>query len=101
MIEAGRIYVHFGTYGTACLDTQTGRIVWTRRDLKCDHHEGPGSSPMLFGNLLIVNVDGRDVQYVVALDKTTGKTAWKTNRSIDYSRYRQQLPQSLLHADRD
>ncbi|MGO8749784.1 MAG: PQQ-binding-like beta-propeller repeat protein [Thermoguttaceae bacterium] len=83
-IEAGRIYVHYGTYGTACLDTQTGRIVWTRRDLKCDHHEGPGSSPMLYGNLLIVNVDGRDVQYVIALDKTTGKTAWKTARSIDF-----------------
>jgi len=87
VIEAGRIYVHYGTYGTACLATQTGRIVWTRRDLKCDHHEGPGSSPMLYGNLLIVNVDGRDVQYVVALDKTTGRTTWKTNRSIDYSPY--------------
>jgi outer membrane protein assembly factor BamB len=86
-IEAGRVYVHYGTYGTACLDTQTGRVLWTRRDLKCDHHEGPGSSPILFENLLIVHVDGRDVQYVVALDKLTGRTVWKTNRSIDYSRY--------------
>ena len=40
---------------------------------------------MLCGNLLIFNVDGRDVQYVIALNKKTGKTAWKTNRSIDYS----------------
>ena len=63
-IEAGRVYAHFGTYGTACLDTATGQIVWTRRDLNCDHHEGPGSSPILFENLLIVHVDGRDVQYV-------------------------------------
>jgi len=87
VIEAGRVYVHYGTYGTACLDTQSGRILWTRRDLNCDHHEGPGSSPILCGDLLIVNVDGRDVQYVIALDKATGKTAWKTNRSIDYSPY--------------
>lgn len=86
-IETGRVYVHFGTYGTACLDTQTGQVLWTRRDLNCDHHEGPGSSPILFENLLIVNVDGRDVQYVVALDKQTGKTVWKTNRSIDYSKF--------------
>ncbi|MCL5097112.1 MAG: hypothetical protein M1608_06215, partial [Candidatus Omnitrophica bacterium] len=40
VIEAGRLYVHFGTYGTACLDTANGRILWTRRDLNCDHHEG-------------------------------------------------------------
>jgi outer membrane protein assembly factor BamB len=33
-----------------------------------------------------MNVDGRDVQYVIALDKTTGKTVWKTKRSADYSK---------------
>jgi len=87
VIEAGRLYAHYGTYGTACLDTDSGKILWTRRDLNCDHHEGPGSSPIVWGDLLIVHVDGRDVQYVVALDKATGKTAWKTNRSIDYSRF--------------
>jgi outer membrane protein assembly factor BamB len=87
VVEAGRVYVHYGTYGTAGLDTQTGQILWTRRDLHCDHHEGPGSSPILFENLLIFHVDGRDVQYVVALDKATGRTVWKTNRSIDYSQY--------------
>jgi outer membrane protein assembly factor BamB len=86
-IEAGRIYVHYGTYGTACLDTQSGKVLWTRRDLNCDHHEGPGSSPILLGNSLIVHVDGRDVQYVIALDKATGKTVWKTDRSVDYSAY--------------
>jgi outer membrane protein assembly factor BamB len=87
VVEADRVYVHYGTYGTACLDTATGQILWTRRDLNCDHHEGPGSSPILFEDLLIVHVDGRDVQYIIALDKATGKTRWKTNRSIDYSQY--------------
>jgi len=84
-IEAGRVYVHYGTYGTACLDTATGETLWTRRDLNCDHHMGPGSSPILHGDLLLFHVDGMDAQYVVALDKHTGKTAWKTDRSIDYS----------------
>jgi outer membrane protein assembly factor BamB len=84
-IEAGRVYVHYGTYGTACLDTRTGKILWTRRDLHCDHHEGPGASVMLHKNLLCFNVDCRDVQYVIALDKATGQTVWKTNRSIDYT----------------
>ena len=63
VIEPGRVYVHYGTYGTACLDSATGAIVWTRRDLNCDHESGAGpcSSPFLLGNLLIVHVDGRDV----------------------------------------
>ena len=86
-IEAGRVYVHYGTYGTACIDTRDGKILWTRRDLNCDHHEGPGGSLMLDGDRLYFTVDGRDVQYVVALNKATGETAWKTNRSVDYSQF--------------
>ncbi|MCH2026057.1 MAG: PQQ-binding-like beta-propeller repeat protein [Verrucomicrobiales bacterium] len=87
VIEEGRVYVHFGTYGTACINTSDGNIIWARRDLKCDHEKGagPASSPFLFNDYLIFNVDGRDVQYVIALDKRSGKTAWKTNRSIDFS----------------
>lgn len=85
VIEEGRVYVHYGTYGTACLDTRSGKTLWARRDLNCDHHEGPGASPILHDNLLVFTVDGRDVQYVVALDKQTGKTVWKTSRSVDFS----------------
>jgi outer membrane protein assembly factor BamB len=84
VVEAGRVYVHFGSYGTACLDTKTGETIWVRRDLPCDHHRAPGSSPILYGDLLIVHFDGIDVQYVVALDKTTGRTRWKRTRDIDY-----------------
>lgn len=85
VIEEGRVYVHFGTYGTACIDTDSFEVLWTRRDLKLDHGRGPGSSPILWNDLLIVSCDGRDVQYVVALDKQTGETAWKTKRSVDYT----------------
>lgn len=88
VIEEGRVYVHFGTYGTACIETSNGEILWTRRDLKCDHEDGagPNSSPFLVDDLLVINVDGRDVQYVIALDKTSGETVWKTDRSVDYSK---------------
>jgi len=84
VIEEGRIYVHFGSYGTACLDTETGKKIWERRDLPCNHFRGPGSSPILFKNLLILTFDGFDYQYVTALDKTTGKTVWKKDRNISY-----------------
>ena len=89
VIEKGRVFLHFGTYGTACVDTATGKVLWQRRDLNCDHEAGagPASSPMLFGNTMIVHVDGRDVQYIIALDTATGKTVWKTARSLDYTQF--------------
>ena len=81
IVEDGRLYVHFGTNGTACLDAATGATVWQRRDLKLDHVEGPGSSPALFKGRLIFPCDGKDVQYVIALDAATGATLWKTDRT--------------------
>lgn len=84
VIEEGRVYVHFGSYGTAALDTGTGKVLWTRRDLPCNHWRGPGSSPILYQDLLIVHLDGYDLQYVVALDKKTGRTVWKADRTHDF-----------------
>lgn len=85
VIEEGRVWFHFGTYGTACVDTETAEVLWSRRDLHCDHMEGPGSSPFLYQDLLIVHMDGGDIQYVVALDKESGETRWRTERSVDLS----------------
>ena len=84
VIEEGRIYVTFGSPGTACLDTKTGAKLWERTDFVCNHYRGAGSSPIVWGDLLIMNFDGSDAQFVVALDKKTGKTAWQTARSVDY-----------------
>jgi outer membrane protein assembly factor BamB len=81
VIAAGRLYCHFGTFGTACVDTATAKVLWTQRGLPVMHENGPGSSPVLHGDKLIFHCDGSDVQYIVALDKDTGKVAWKTDRS--------------------
>ncbi|HUG89674.1 MAG TPA: PQQ-binding-like beta-propeller repeat protein [Planctomycetaceae bacterium] len=83
-IEDGRVYLHFGTYGTACVDTASGDVLWRRRDLNCDHFRGPGSSPILHGDLVILHFDGFDRQFVAALDKRTGETVWRRDRDIDY-----------------
>lgn len=88
VIEPGRVYVHFGTYGTACLDTRSAEILWKRTDVNIAHQVGPGSSPVLYEDLLLFHCDGTDQQFVVALDKGTGKTVWKTDRSRDLSKLR-------------
>ncbi len=83
-IEAGRVYITFGSPGTACIDTKSFKVLWERRDFECNHFRGAGSSPVIFQNLLLMHFDGSDQQYVVALDKRTGKTVWQTKRSIDF-----------------
>jgi len=45
------------------------------------HENGPGGSPALSGDHLIFHLDGSDTQGIVALNKNTGKLAWKTSRS--------------------
>jgi outer membrane protein assembly factor BamB len=79
LLEGDRVYLHFGPHGTACIGN-SGEIVWRAR-LKYSPEHGPGGSPVLFENLLIVSCDGQDIQYVVALDKETGKVRWKTPRA--------------------
>ena len=79
VLDGDRVYVHFGAHGTACLDTD-GHIIWRNNELKYDHRHGPAGSPVIYRDLLIVSCDGTDVQFVVALDKRTGKIRWKKTR---------------------
>ncbi len=81
VIENGFVYVHFGRYGTACINTETGTKVWERSDLQCKHVQGPGSSLFLHRDKLIVHMEGTNVQDIYALDKFTGKTIWKASRN--------------------
>lgn len=79
-IERNFVFVHFGRYGTACLETRDGSLVWQRTDLFCMHVQGPGSSPILYKDLLILHLEGTDRQIITALNKTNGKTVWETER---------------------
>lgn len=78
VIENGRVYVHFGPHGTAALNSE-GEILWKTK-MKYEPVHGTGGSPVLYKDLLIFSCDGSDVQFVVALDKNTGKVKWKTPR---------------------
>ncbi len=79
VLDEDRLYCHFGTYGTFCIDTASGKELW-RKTFPLEHSVGPGSSPFLLGDLLVLVCDGVDVQYVIALDKMTGETVWQTDR---------------------
>ncbi|MFN7650557.1 MAG: PQQ-binding-like beta-propeller repeat protein [Acidobacteriota bacterium] len=78
IVHDDRLYVHFGFFGTACLNTK-GEILW-KQVLRYEPQHGPGGSPVLFEDLLLISCDGFDAQFVVALDAATGRVRWKTPR---------------------
>jgi outer membrane protein assembly factor BamB len=83
VIEGNRLYLHFGAYGNACIDAVSGKIIWknNQKELWVMHENGPGSSPIIWENLMIFHLDGSDKQSIVALFKDTGEIAWQSKRS--------------------
>jgi outer membrane protein assembly factor BamB len=84
VVEEGRVYVSYGPAYLACLDTATGEVVWDRDDIACRFSVGAASCPMIYKDLLITHYDGCDKQFVLAVDKRTGKDVWKTDRTVEY-----------------
>ena len=81
VLEEGRLYAHFGSFGTVAFDTKSLKVLWKNEELNVMHENGPGSTAVLHGDRLIAHFDGSDQQFIAAFDKNTGKLAWKTPRS--------------------
>lgn len=84
IIDADKVYIHFGALGTAALNTTTGEILWTKV-LEYYHRHGPGGSPQLYRDRLIINCDGFDEQFVVALSTNTGEELWRARRDAQHA----------------
>jgi outer membrane protein assembly factor BamB len=97
VVDGDRVYLHFGAFGTACIK-QSGEIVWKTRLEYDNGQHGTGGSPVIYDDLLIVSCDGNDVQFVVALDKLTGKVRWQKRRE-GYQAYTTPLVVSLSEGD--
>ncbi len=78
-IVDGKVICHFGNYGTWCLDARSGDTLWSTKQV-VDHSVGPGSSPIVIGNKVILVCDGTDQQFVAAVDLENGREVWKTPR---------------------
>ncbi len=79
VLAEGRLYCYFGDFGTFCLDTAKGKVVWQKR-IRLEHSVGPGSSPLLVDDLLVLTCDGMEAQFILALHAADGTQAWQTDR---------------------
>jgi len=82
LIDQGRIFVHFGHQGTACVDLE-GTIIWQNRDNTYPPTHGNGGSPIVVDGKLVMTLDGGKEPCTLALDVSTGKVVWRTKRNVD------------------
>lgn len=89
LVHAGAVYVYGAAGELHCVALETGKARWSRT-LAADYgaddgYFGAGSTPILAGGRLLVNVGGTDAG-LVGLDPATGKTLWKgTSELASYS----------------
>jgi outer membrane protein assembly factor BamB len=88
--DGSLVFAWFGT-GQIVAVNRDGAVVWQRHLGKeygaFDVQWGAGSSPVLFGDLLILLCDQPSRSYLLAVDKTTGKERWKVDRGQGRSSY--------------
>jgi len=84
--DGAMIYAYFGPEGLYAYDLE-GKPVWQVREPFRLLGLGTGTSPVLHGNLVIIqrDEDNGEESVVVAYDKKTGKEAWRVKRAVEIS----------------
>lgn len=75
------VIAYFGMTGVYCFDMQ-GTLLW-KKDLgafKTQNGWGTGSSPVLYQDMLYIQVDNEEQSFLVALDAATGAEKWRAAR---------------------
>jgi outer membrane protein assembly factor BamB len=77
VVDGERVIAYFGSFGLVCFDLD-GNQQWSV-PLGVAHviPYGSGTSPILAGELVILNRDEGAEPYLLAVDRRTGKTVWK------------------------
>lgn len=75
-VDSERVYAYFSSYGVMAFD-HAGKLQWDAPLPMPKTHHGSGASPILAGDLLVINHDAMQGGYLLAIDRSTGKEVWK------------------------
>jgi len=78
--DGERVYIYFGSYGLLCYDLD-GNLKWERKLPLPENPYGATASPILAGELLVFNHQGKDA-YLLGVNRRDGRTVWRTDRSL-------------------
>ncbi|MFA7006606.1 MAG: PQQ-binding-like beta-propeller repeat protein [Verrucomicrobiia bacterium] len=79
LTDGERVIAFFGRGGIHCFDLN-GKLLWSQSLGEFAGPWGSAASPVFAGNLVIQNCDAQGESFIAALDKKTGKIAWRTPR---------------------
>ena len=84
--DGNHVFAYFGSRGLHCYDRQ-GNLEWERDfgRMQTKMSFGEGSSPALFGSTIVINWDHEGDDFIVAMDKETGKELWRQPRDEETS----------------
>jgi outer membrane protein assembly factor BamB len=74
--DGERVVASFASAGLVCCN-MNGKLLWKKDLGKCDHIWGTAASPIIYQDLVIHNFGPGERTFLIALDKKTGKDAWK------------------------
>jgi outer membrane protein assembly factor BamB len=79
--DGKRVYAYFGMTGLFCYDPD-GKLLWKKDPgaYKTLNGWGTGSSPVLYENMVYLQIDNEQKSFIVALDGATGAEKWKAER---------------------
>lgn len=79
--DGEHLYAYFGSRGLYCMALD-GKVQWNvdLGDMRTRNEFGEGSSPVLYGDAIVINWDHEGDDFIVALDKNTGKERWRKTR---------------------
>ena len=85
VVHKGRVYVHFGHQGTACLSLK-GELIWKTVAVEYKPVHGNGGTPIIVNDTMVFSIDGAATTQVVALELATGNVRWVFDRESDAPR---------------
>ena len=80
-VDGQRVYAYFGSYGLVAYDLN-GKVAWEAPMPVLQAPFGSGTSPVVAGELVILNRQEPKEPFLIALDRSTGKTVWKHQYSF-------------------
>lgn len=80
------VIASFASDGLVCYDLE-GKQLWRRDDLgRQIHIWGNGASPVIHGDLCLLNFGPGETTYLLAVNKHTGETVWKKDEDTGYGK---------------
>ena len=80
--DGDHVYVYFSTLGLLAFDATDGKLMW-KYSINLPFYLmgwGPANSPIVYGDKLIFCLDDDLNPFILALDKYTGESRWRTSR---------------------